>query len=170
MHCGIVDTVGRIKKTVQELYLWTPSFKHLRMRLVRSGSFMPDETPLCDILARTTASWNVDFIMESSDPSRLPIRVRRGDNEDEDYQEESQEATEQFPSFDAETNILTVKVDFDNLETKMVYVEIVRETFSKPFLGGFRVMPDEIEYHHASMQTERVRKRTWSQQFEGTNL
>ena len=24
MHCGIVDTVGRIKKIVQEEYLWTP--------------------------------------------------------------------------------------------------------------------------------------------------
>ena len=70
MHCGIVDTVGCIKKVVQEEYLWTPGSKHLKMRLVRSGSLVPDDTPLCDILARTTATWNVDFIMESSDPIR----------------------------------------------------------------------------------------------------
>ena len=73
MHCGIVDTVGLIKKAIQDEYLRSPVNKHLRMRLVRTGSIVPDETPLCDILARTTAAWNVDFLLESSDPSRLPI-------------------------------------------------------------------------------------------------
>ena len=77
MFCGIVDTVGRVKKVCQEAYLWAPNFKHLKMRLVRSGSFVTDDTPLCDILARTTAAWNVDFILESSDPIRLPIRIKR---------------------------------------------------------------------------------------------
>ena len=81
MHCGIVDTVGRIKKTIQDQYLWTPGAKHLRMRLVRSGSLVPDDTPLCDILARTTSAWNVDFILESADSSRLPIRIKREDME-----------------------------------------------------------------------------------------
>ncbi len=36
---------------------------------------MPDETPLCDILARTTAAWTVDFVLESADSSRLPIQL-----------------------------------------------------------------------------------------------
>ena len=46
-------------------------------------------------------------------------------------------------------------------------MEIVSDKQKKPFLGGFRVMPDDLEYHHAGMQTERVRKRSWSKQFEG---
>ena len=50
MHCGVVDTVGLIKKAIQEEYLRTPIAKHLRMRMVRTGSIVPDETPLCDIL------------------------------------------------------------------------------------------------------------------------
>ena len=99
MHCGIVDTVGRIKKIVQEEYLWTPGSKHLKMRLVRSGSLVTDDTPLCDILARTTATWNVDFIMESSDPSRLPIRIRRGGehgDEEEFMYEDNQDMPEKL--------------------------------------------------------------------------
>ncbi len=162
MYCGIVDTVGRIKKTVQEDYLWTPSFKHLRMRLVRSGSLVSDETPLCDILARTTAAWNVDFIMESSDPARLPIRIRRaGDNEEDEYSNEEEDVVN-YPLYDQEKAILTVKVD----SGKLIAVQIITEDFKKPFLGGFRVMPDDLEYHHACIQTEKVRKRTWSQQLE----
>ena len=50
MHCGVVDTVGLIKKSIQEEYLRTPIAKHLRMRMVRTQSIVPDETPLCDIL------------------------------------------------------------------------------------------------------------------------
>lgn len=167
MFCGIVDTVGRIKKLVQEDYLWTPGFKHLKMRLVRSGSLVPDETPLCDILARTTADWTVDFILESSDPGRLPIRVRRGDiEEDEDLPEE--ELLENYPIYDSEKGILTVKIDKDlRGDSKILSVEIVTEKVVKPFLGGFRIMPEDIEFHHASIQTEKVRKRTWSQQLEG---
>ena len=28
------------------------------------------------ITARTTAAWNVDFVLESSDPGRLPITIK----------------------------------------------------------------------------------------------
>ena len=55
----------------------------------------------------------------------------------------------------------------DKGETIILIVEITSEKRPKPFLGGFRVMPDDIEYHHAGMQTEKVRKRSWSKQFEG---
>jgi hypothetical protein len=55
----------------------------------------------------------------------------------------------------------------DKGETIILIVEIISEKRTKPFLGGFRVMPDDIEYHHAGMQTEKVRKRSWSKQFEG---
>ena len=55
----------------------------------------------------------------------------------------------------------------DNGEISILTVEIVSDKQTKPFLGGFRVMPDDLEYHHAGMQTERVRKRSWSKQFEG---
>ena len=114
MFCGIVDTVGRIKKVCQDSYLWAPGFKHLKMRLVRSGSFVTDDTPLCDILARTTAAWNVDFIMESSDPIRLPIKIKRfGENgieEDLDY-EDSQDEAEEYPIYDPDKGTLIVKVE-----------------------------------------------------------
>ena len=50
----------------------------------------------------------------------------------------------------------------DKGETVILIVEIISEKRTKPFLGGFRVMPDDIEYHHAGMQTEKVRKRSWS--------
>ena len=52
MHCGIVDTVGLVKKSIQEEYLRSPIAKHLKMKLVRTGSLIPDETPLCDILGK----------------------------------------------------------------------------------------------------------------------
>ena len=82
------------------------------MRLVRSGSLVTDDTPLCDILARTTATWNVDFIMESSDPTRLPIRIRRGENGDEEefIYEDSQDIPEKYPIYDPEKGTLTVKI------------------------------------------------------------
>ena len=28
-------------------------------------------------------------------------------------------------------------------------------------------MPEDLVYHHAEMQTEKIRKRSWSKQFEG---
>ena len=35
-----------------------------------------------------------------------------------------------------------------------------------PFLGGFKIMPYDIEYHHAQTQTQLL-TRTWSQKFNG---
>ena len=161
MYCGIVDTVGRIKKSVQEEFILTPAFKHLRMRLVRSGSIIPDETPLCDILARTTAAWNVDFVMESSDPSRLPIRIiRSDDSEFDDYSGyEDDNDSESYPKFDPEKSILTVQIlDKAGNQEKLVTVQIVQSGYKKPFLGGYKILPQDIEYHHAAMQTEKIRK------------
>ena len=37
-------------------------------------------------------------------------------------------------------------------------MEIVSDKQTKPFLGGFRVMPDDLEYHHACVQTEKIRR------------
>ena len=55
----------------------------------------------------------------------------------------------------------------DDGEIKVLTVEIVTHLRTKPFLGGYRSMPQDIEYHHAEVQTEKYRKRTWSQQMEG---
>ena len=71
MHCGIVDTVGRIKKIVQEEYLWTPSSKHLKMRLVRSGSLLPDDTPLCDILGKQSVNSSQIYIDTKIDSNQI---------------------------------------------------------------------------------------------------
>lgn len=116
MHCGVVDTVGRIKKIIYDEYLKCPQVKHLRLRLVRSGSLVPDETPLCDILARTTAAWNVDFILESSDPARLPIQIQKStglttaDFDDGLFEDDViDQQDEKYPIFQPETGILTVK-------------------------------------------------------------
>ena len=159
MYCGIVDTVGRIKKCVQEEYILTPAFKHLRMRLARSGSVIADEVPLCDILARTTAAWTVDFVMESSDPSRLPIRIiRPDDSEYDDYSGEDQPDSEAYPKFDPETSILTVQILEKGQPEKLIRVQIIESKYKKPFLGGYKILPQDIEYHHAAMQTDKIRK------------
>ena len=46
-------------------------------------------------------------------------------------------------------------------------MEIVSDKRPMPFLGGYKVMPEDLVYHHAEMQTEKIRKRSWSKQFEG---
>ena len=64
-------------------------------------------------LARTTASWNVDFIMESSDPARLPIKIKRAGEqgaEDDYMNEDSPDVPEKYPIYDAEKGTITVKV------------------------------------------------------------
>lgn len=42
---------------------------------------------------------------------------------------------------------------------RIVHVTVVTETFKKPFLGGFRHKHTQIEYHHATSQTERDKKK-----------
>lgn len=128
MHCGVVDTVGRIKKIIYEEYLRTPQVKHLRLRLARSGSLIPDETPLCDILARTTAAWNVDFILESSDPARLPIQIQKStgftsaDFEDGLIEDDSLDTQdEKYPIYQPETGILTVKFSEGSQFSQMIW-------------------------------------------------
>jgi hypothetical protein len=68
-------------------------------------------------LARTTATWNVDFIMESSDPARLPIKIRRAGEqgaEDDYMNEDSPDVPEKYPIYDAEKGTITVKVTKGN--------------------------------------------------------
>jgi hypothetical protein len=101
---------------------------------MRSGSLLPDDTPLCDILARTTAAWNVDFILESADPSRLPIQLRTpklgrqaGGHHDEAEAEEEFQPEDGNPDLDSESGILTVRVKDGTKLYTYVVIQFCRE-------------------------------------------
>ena len=72
----------------------------------------------------------------------------------------------EYPIWDSETNILTVQAINEKGEIKIVTVQIIQDLDKTPFLGGFKIMPYDIEYHHAQTQTQLL-TRTWSQKFNG---
>lgn len=43
---------------------------------------------------------------------------------------------------------------------------MIKDGAKKPFLGGYRILPYNREYHHAETQTV-FQKRTWSEKYEG---
>ncbi len=153
---------------------------------MRTGSLIPDETPLCDILARTTAAWTLDFVLESADHSRLPIQIadlETGGDQVTTTEEDTKSATidsEELPPGvisvkinDGKTSVckhfktfhIIFRADQGNL-VKLVKVEIVDQSTRKPFLGGYRQMPSEKEFHHANSQTISERRRKFANIFE----
>ena len=68
--------------------------------------------------------------------------------------------------YDPETKILTVQTFNRANEMKILKIQLVHDPTPKPWLGGFKIMPHDIEYHHAQTQTILL-TRTWSQKFQG---
>ncbi len=79
---------------------------------MRTGSLIPDETPLCDILARTTAAWTLDFVLESADHSRLPIQIadlEAGGDQITTTEEDTKSAT--IDSEELPPGVISVKIN-----------------------------------------------------------
>ena len=60
----------------------------------------------------------------------------------------------------------------DDGGSELLAVHIETDSFEKPFLGGFRILPEDIEYHHACVQTDKVRikKDSRTGEYIGKNL
>ena len=71
-----------------------------------------------------------------------------------------------YPSYDPESKILSVQVANEKGESKVVTIKMIHDTAEKPFLGGFKIMPQDVEYHHAQTQTLFL-TRSWSEKFKG---
>ena len=72
-----------------------------------------------------------------------------------------------YPSYDPESKILSIQITNEKGESKVVTIKMIHDTSEKPFLGGHKIMPQDIEYHHAQTQTLFL-TRTWSEKFKGT--
>ena len=84
----------------------------------------------------------------------------------EDHHDISEDELE-YPIYNPETKILTVQTFNRANEMKILKIQLVHDPTPKPWLGGFKIMPHDIEYHHAQTQTILL-TRTWSQKFQGT--
>jgi len=101
--------------------------------LMFDGKSMNDTITLADLGVGPNGT--VQLEMQSADPVNTPLKSYRPRQE---YH---------MP------DVITVRVQTEDSESKDVVVEIERSRTKKPFLGGFRNKNTGVEFHNASAQT-----------------